>query len=116
MKKNLYDTMKSSVEEEAKNVKEVKKIALADRFKIADEIFDTEEKKEVQAKVITDSFTCPEDDYKLINEIKIKYMKLGIGYNKSEIIRLGLIKLMELNEKELTQLGTKIKIVKKGRK
>lgn len=66
-------------------------------------------------KVIRDSFTMPSSDYELIPVIKQRCMKLGIGINKSEILRAGLQALNAMSDKQLQDVVKKLSRVKPGR-
>lgn len=66
-------------------------------------------------KVIRDSFTMPASDYESINRIKQRAMKAGIGTNKSEILRAGLVALGAMPDKEFLKLFQGLPKVKPGR-
>ena len=65
--------------------------------------------------VIRDSFTMPPDDYESITRIKQRAMKVGIGTNKSEILRAGLVALSAMPDKEFLKLFQGLPKVKPGR-
>ena len=116
MKKDLYATMKESVQNEEIEVKTNKTQALAERFKLAEEIFSREVPPKDRAKVVRDNFSFPEEDYQLIESIRRKFISMGKVFNKSEILRLGLIALKDMNENKLNEMSEKIKKIKVGRK
>lgn len=103
--------------------------AVEDRFSKAEAILGEEEKRPRQEKrekpapkpkqppkrVIRDSFTMPEDDYRLIVQIKSQCMKLGIEANKGEIVRAGLKVLASMNGENLRQAVDAVERVKTGR-
>jgi hypothetical protein len=66
-------------------------------------------------RVLRDSFTMPSSDYALIARIRQRCMKLGIGVNKSEILRIGLQALDAMNEKQLDAVVKGLSRVKPGR-
>lgn len=66
-------------------------------------------------RVIRDSFTMPPDDYESITRIKQRAMKAGIGTNKSEILRAGLVALSTMPDKEFLKLFQRLPKVKPGR-
>jgi hypothetical protein len=66
-------------------------------------------------RVIRDSFTMPPDDYEAITRIKQRAMKAGIGTNKSEILRAGLVALSAMPDKEFLKLFQGLPKVKPGR-
>lgn len=66
-------------------------------------------------KVIRDSFTIPDGEYQLISRIKKRCMKVGIGANKSEVLRAGLAALDAMTDQDLARLFEKLPRVKTGR-
>lgn len=66
-------------------------------------------------KVIRDSFTMPEADYRLIDPLKMRCMKAGIGANKSELLRAGLHALTQMPDRELANFLGRLERVKPGR-
>jgi hypothetical protein len=66
-------------------------------------------------KVIRDSFTMPEADYRLIEPLKVRCMKAGIGVNKSELLRAGLQALTQMPDRELANFLGRLERVKPGR-
>lgn len=71
--------------------------------------------KPVRPKVIRDSFTLPENDYRLITKIKQECMRSGIDTNKSEIVRAGLKVLADMNRRELQEAFATVDKIKTGR-
>ena len=66
-------------------------------------------------RIIRDSFTFPEGEYKLIARIKTRCMKAGVSANKSEVIRAGLAALDAMPEKEMARIFQSLTKVKTGR-
>jgi hypothetical protein len=66
-------------------------------------------------KVIRDSFSFPEQDYRKISELKKTCLMVGIQVKKSEILRAGLNLLSQLNLDELKQSIEKVEKVQTGR-
>jgi len=66
-------------------------------------------------KVVRDSFTMPDSDHKLIERIKVRVMKAGVGTNKSEVLRAGLAVLDKMADRELIKVFEKLPKVKPGR-
>jgi hypothetical protein len=66
-------------------------------------------------KVIRDSFTIPDGEYELISRIKKRCMKVGIGANKSEVLRAGLAALALMPDRELSRVFENLARVKTGR-
>ena len=67
------------------------------------------------SKVIRDSFTFPETDYRKISELKKACLGLGINAKKSEILRAGLHVLASLDKAKLKEVISKIEKIKTGR-
>lgn len=73
-----------------------------------------EETKE-KTRVIRKNISFPVFDYKLLDKIKNRFLKMGIELNHSEIVRIGLILLSELPDEqfELTEKSIKrLKVTK----
>ena len=71
--------------------------------------------KSKASKVIRDSFTFPETDYRKISELKKACLGLGINAKKSEILRAGLHVLASLDKAKLREVISKIEKIKTGR-
>ena len=68
-------------------------------------------------KVVRDTFSMPENDYALIEEIRERLIKdHAIVRNKSEILRAGLKVLQTLNSGELLDAAEKVELLKPGRR
>ena len=67
------------------------------------------------SKVIRDSFTFPETDYRKISELKKACLGLGINAKKSEILRAGLHVLASLDKAKLKEVISRIEKIKTGR-
>lgn len=82
---------------------------------------DTEEnlshkkRKSDKTKVIRDSFSFPEHDYRKISEIKKACLTAGVHAKKGEILRAGLHLLSKLDLSELTQVLGQVEKVQTGR-
>lgn len=85
------------------------------------EVADSEEKTSVKkrklpkTKVIRDSFSFPEHDYRKISELKKTCLAAGIHVKKSEVLRAGLYLLTQLSADELKQTFEKVEKVQTGR-
>src|SRR5690606_37888646 len=53
-----------------------------------------------KSKLVRDSFTMPESEYQILNDVKKAFLKSGIAVKKSELLRAGvaLIKTLQLNK------------------
>jgi hypothetical protein len=74
-----------------------------------------EPRKNGADKVIRDSFTIPAVEYEVISHIKRRCMKVGIGVNKSEVLRAGLTILKAMTDRELARAFETLTRVKTGR-
>lgn len=85
------------------------------------ETADNEEKTSVKkrkvskTKVIRDSFSFPEHDYRKISELKKTCLAAGIHIKKSEVLRAGLYLLTQLSLDELKQTMARVEKVQTGR-
>lgn len=73
------------------------------------------EKKQAKQKVIRDSFTMPENEYKVLSEIKKKCLAGGIDVKKSELLRAGLQSLAGMSQAMLKKQLSKLAEIKIGR-
>jgi len=72
-------------------------------------------KKEHKVKVVRDSFTMPQVEYKKISEIKAICLKTKMHVKKSEVLRAGLKLLSALNEAQLKRTLNSLEKIKTGR-
>lgn len=85
------------------------------------EVADSEEKpaakksKLQKNKVIRDSFSFPEHDYRKISELKKNCLAAGIHVKKSEILRAGLYLLTQANPEELKKAIENVDKIPTGR-
>ena len=73
------------------------------------------EKKENKKKVVRDSFTMPQSEYKKIAEIKAICLKANMHVKKSEVLRAGLKALAKLNAAQLKRALSELEKIKTGR-
>lgn len=78
-------------------------------------IVSSKKNKSIKAKVIRDSFSFPEPDYRKISELKKTCLANGVHVKKSEVLRAGLYLLSQLNLDELKQVVEKVEKIKTGR-
>lgn len=71
--------------------------------------------KPKQEKVIRDTFSLPQTDYKLIDALRKRCLKAETSATKSEIIRAGLHALSAMNNQELSQTLQSLLKIKAGR-
>ncbi len=66
-------------------------------------------------KLIRDSFTFPENDYALLDSLKLRALANGHEIKKSELLRAGLIALQGLADGDLVKLLATVERIKTGR-
>lgn len=126
MKNKLSDSLKASLSAERKAVQS-KDYDFEDRFKKAESLFKKEEENthqntkptkilnEKPEKVIRDTFSIPERDYKLIEVCKARALLNKYQVNKSELVRAGMILLNNLSDLEFIAALKSVKKIKTGR-
>ncbi|WP_446811343.1 hypothetical protein ACH50O_07210 [Methylomonas sp. 2BW1-5-20] len=72
-------------------------------------------RKSGKTKVIRDSFSFPESDYRKISELKKACLSAGMHVKKSEVLRAGLYLLTQLDAEALKQTMEKVEKVQTGR-
>ncbi len=73
------------------------------------------EKKQTKQKVIRDSFTMPENEYRVLSEIKKKCLAGGVDVKKSQLLRAGLQSLAGMTQPALKKQLSKLAEIKIGR-
>ena len=71
--------------------------------------------KPKKSKLVRDSFTIPDHEYKLIQMLKARAVGHGLPLKKSELIRAGILKLVALGEAEFKKAISAVDIIKTGR-
>lgn len=71
--------------------------------------------KPKKTKVVRDSFTMPEEDYRKLAELKERCLAGGQKVKKSELLRAGLALLASLPAKRLLTAVASVESVKTGR-
>lgn len=72
-------------------------------------------KKEHKEKVVRDSFTMPQSEYRKIADIKETCLKAGLPVKKSEVLRAGLKALCGMNAAQLKRALAGLEKIKTGR-
>lgn len=72
-------------------------------------------KAKQKVKIVRDSFTMPENEYRKIAEIKEVAQKAGLQVKKSEVLRAGLQVLCGLSAAQLKRVLGGVEKVKTGR-
>lgn len=75
----------------------------------------TKKSKPQKTKVIRDSFSFPEHDYRKISELKKTCLAAGIHVKKSELLRAGLYLLTQASPEELKKAIENVDKVPTGR-
>src|ERR1017187_8413757 len=94
----------------AKSVKHRKVARKGDATKAPKTI--TKPKKD---KVIRDSFTMPESEYKLIATIKKRCLAKGLAAKKSEILRAAIVAFAGLSDDYIMAALVALEVIKTGR-
>ncbi|MBI5626968.1 MAG: hypothetical protein HY935_07215 [Nitrosomonadales bacterium] len=72
-------------------------------------------KKDHKEKVVRDSFTMPQSEYRKIAEIKETCLKAGLHVKKSEVLRAGLKALCEKSDAQLKLSLKSLEKIRTGR-
>lgn len=122
MKSILAESLRGSLEEERKVVREKNYSNFKnDKFAKADKIFSDESEffnKHVTNninKVVRDTFTISIKDYELINLCKTRLLTKHYSANKSEIVRAGLIVLSQMSDEDILSAIQNVEKIKTGR-
>lgn len=70
---------------------------------------------ESRSKIVRDGFSMPEEDYRLIDEIKASCLNCGVIVTKSGILRAALRALNKLSAEEQAELLQSLVPIKTGR-
>jgi hypothetical protein len=73
------------------------------------------EAKPKKPKLVRDSFTCPKDEYAVIDALKVRAAQQGHVVKKSELLRAGLKLLAGLEGEQLLAALQAIPSIKTGR-
>ncbi len=65
--------------------------------------------------IMRDGFTMPKEDIALINQLKLRCMKIGVDVNKSELVRAGLHALNNSRDNELKAVISDLPKIRAGR-
>lgn len=71
--------------------------------------------KAKKAKLVRDSFTMPEDEYQVLNDVKKACLKAGMAVKKSELLRIGVALIKGLDSAKLKAAIASLPLVKAGR-
>ena len=68
-----------------------------------------------KAKLVRDSFTMPEDEYQVLSDVKKACLKTGLAVKKSELLRVGVALLRDLDKTKLKAAIAALPPIKAGR-
>jgi hypothetical protein len=68
-----------------------------------------------KAKLVRDSFTMPADEYQVLGDVKKTFLKAGLEVKKSELLRVGVALIRELDLAGLKLAVASLPPVKAGR-
>lgn len=71
--------------------------------------------KSKKAKLVRDSFTMPEAEYAVLGEVKKACLKAGIEVKKSELLRVGVALIRQLDVLRLKEVLGSLPTLKTGR-
>jgi hypothetical protein len=71
--------------------------------------------KAKKPKLVRDSFTMPEAEYAILGQVKKDCIKAGIEVKKSELLRVGISLLKDLDTAKVQELIGKLTPLKTGR-
>lgn len=71
--------------------------------------------KHKAAKLVRDSFTMPGDEYSVLGDVKRKCLKAGIDVKKSELLRIGVSLIRDLEPAQLNKILAGLPSLKAGR-
>lgn len=66
-------------------------------------------------KLVRDSFTMPEAEYAVLGDVKKACLKAGIEVKKSELLRVGVALIRQLDSARLKEILTALPTLKAGR-
>lgn len=76
---------------------------------------DMKEKKSPKAKLVRDSFTMPEQEYAVLGQVKKACIKAGFEVKKSELLRIGVALISQLDMATLQRVLDSLPQLKTGR-
>lgn len=97
----------------AKAVKAATPVKPAAKAVATDKAAQKEKVKKI--KLVRDSFTMPEDEYAILGDVKKACLKAGIEVKKSELLRVGVALIRQLQIEKLREVLTGLPALKAGR-
>lgn len=68
-----------------------------------------------KAKLVRDSFTMPEVEYQVLNDVKKAFLKSGVSVKKSELLRAGVALIKTMGLSQLNAVIAALAPIKAGR-
>lgn len=68
-----------------------------------------------KTKLVRDSFTMPEAEYAVLSDVKKACLKAGIAVKKSELLRVGVALIRQLDTAKLKEELDRLPVLKAGR-
>jgi len=99
----------------AKTNDAVKAIAPKAPVKAAEKPLPEPKEKFKKPKLVRDSFTMPEAEYAVLGEVKKACLKAGIEVKKSELLRVGVALIRQLDTARLKEILASLPTLKAGR-
>ncbi len=75
----------------------------------------TQKDKPRKPKLVRDSFTMPEEEYQVLGEVKKACLKAGIEVKKSELLRVGVAVIRQMDLARLQEVLDTLPPLKPGR-
>lgn len=79
------------------------------------EIKENKDAKLKKVKLVRDSFTMPEAEYAVLGDVKKACLKAGIEVKKSELLRVGVALIRQLDTARLKEILDSLPTLKAGR-
>lgn len=79
------------------------------------EVKENKEPKLKKVKLVRDSFTMPEAEYAVLGDVKKACLKSGIEVKKSELLRVGVALIRQLDTARLKEILNTLPTLKAGR-
>lgn len=76
---------------------------------------DEQKEKPKKPKLVRDSFTMPEAEYAVLGEVKKACLKAGVEVKKSELLRVGVALIRQLDTAKLKEILAGLPALKAGR-
>ena len=81
----------------------------------AEKVIPVVEQKVKKTKLVRDSFTMPEPEYEVLGQVKKACLKAGFEVKKSELLRVGVALIRQLEADDLKRVLTTLTPLKAGR-